>query len=89
MSAGVPILDTVTIPCQVHKIDDYTFSIILTQVLNRQIRRMCEFLGYQVKALSRIRIMDIKLDGIDYDTWRYLTDDEIARLMQMVKDSRK
>ncbi|MBK6499598.1 MAG: pseudouridine synthase [Saprospiraceae bacterium] len=89
MSAGVPILDTVTRPCQVHKIDDYTFSIILTQGLNRQIRRMCEFLGYQVKALSRIRIMDIKLDGIDYDTWRYLTDVEIARLMQMVKDSRK
>lgn len=58
MSSGVPILDTVTRPCRVEKIGKYTFSIILTQGLNRQIRRMCEALGYQVKDLVRVRVMN-------------------------------
>lgn len=89
MAAGVPILETVTRPCKVQKIDDVTFRITLTQGLNRQIRRMCEYLGYQVKSLTRIRIMEIKLDGIAYDSWRYLTDQEIDRLMEMVSNSRK
>lgn len=89
MAAGVPILETVTRPCKVQKIDDVTFRITLTQGLNRQIRRMCEYLGYQVKSLTRVRIMEIKLDGIAYDSWRYLTDQEIVRLMEMVSNSRK
>jgi len=89
MSTGVPILDTVTRPCKVRKIDDYTFNIILTQGLNRQIRRMCEYLGYHVKSLTRVRIMDITLDGITYDTWRYLTEAETTWLMELVKNSRK
>lgn len=89
MATGVPILDTVTRPCKVKKIDDFKFNIVLTQGLNRQIRRMCEYLGYHVTSLNRIRIMDITLDGIEYDTWRYLTEAEIVWLMEMVKDSRK
>lgn len=89
MAAGVPILDTVTRPCKVTKIDDFTFKIILTQGLNRQIRRMCEFLEYQVKALTRVRIMDLTLDGIAYGEWRYLSESEVIWLMEKVKDSRK
>lgn len=89
MATGVPILDTVTRPCKVKKIDDFKFNIVLTQGLNRQIRRMCEYLGYHVTSLNRVRIMDITLDGIEYDTWRYLTEAEIVWLMEMVKDSRK
>lgn len=89
MSTGVPILDTVTNPCKVTKIDEFTFRIVLTQGLNRQIRRMCEYLDYHVRTLNRVRIMNISLDGIDYDTWRYLTVKEIEELMVLVKDSRK
>ena len=89
MSAGVPILDTVTNPCKVTQIDEFTFKIILTQGLNRQIRRMCEYLDYHVRSLNRVRIMNISLDGIDYDTWRYLTEKEISEIMDLVKDSRK
>ena len=89
MSAGVPILDTVTNPCKVTQIDEFTFKIILTQGLNRQIRRMCEYLDYHVRSLNRVRIMNISLDGMDYDTWRYLTEKEISELMDLVKDSRK
>lgn len=89
MAAGVPILDTVTRPCKVQKLDNITFKITLTQGLNRQIRRMCEYLGYQVKSLTRVRIMEITLDGIAYDSWRYLTEQEIDRLLQMVSHSRK
>ena len=62
MRQGVPILDTMTRPCQVKKIDERTFRIILTQGLNRQIRRMCEYFGYRVVSLKRIRIMNIYLD---------------------------
>ncbi|HMR88088.1 MAG TPA: 23S rRNA pseudouridine(2604) synthase RluF [Saprospiraceae bacterium] len=89
MSAGVPILDTVTNPCKVTQIDEFTFKIILTQGLNRQIRRMCEYLDYHVRSLNRVRIMNISLEGIPYDTWRYLTEKEISELMDLVKDSRK
>ena len=64
MSEGVPILDTVTRPCTVKKIGKYTFSIILTQGLNRQIRRMCAAFGYEVKDLVRIRIMNIRLGSL-------------------------
>jgi 23S rRNA pseudouridine2604 synthase len=88
MSSGVPILDTVTNPCKVTKIDENSFSIILTQGLNRQIRRMCEYLGYRVRTLNRIRIMHLRTDNIPYGEWRYLTADEIDTLMDMVKNSR-
>ena len=64
MAGGVPILDTVTRPCQVEKLGKYKFKIILTQGLNRQIRRMCEALGYEVKELRRVRIMNIELGNL-------------------------
>jgi len=79
MRNGVPILDTVTKKCEVERIDDMTFRIVLTQGLNRQIRRMCEFLGYEVKKLKRIRIMNIKLD-LPLGKWRDLTDQELSEL---------
>ena len=80
MSSGVPILDTVTRPCKVKQIGKYTFSIILTQGLNRQIRRMCEALGYQVKELIRVRIMNISLGRLKEGEYRKLTDAELNEL---------
>lgn len=88
MRNGVPILDTVTKKCEVEKIDDMTFRIVLTQGLNRQIRRMCEFLGYEVKKLKRIRIMNIKLD-LPLGKWRDLTDKEMQDLNILLSDSSK
>lgn len=76
MSNGVKILDTVTLPCQVKKLDNFTFSLVLVQGLNRQIRRMCEALGYRVRALRRERIMHILLGELPPGHWRYLTDEE-------------
>ena len=87
MAAGVPILDTVTRPCTVKKIGKYTFSIILTQGLNRQIRRMCEALGYEVKNLLRVRVMNITLDGLKDGQYRKLTDQELNELYDQLKDS--
>lgn len=88
MRNGVPILDTVTKKCVVDKIDDMTFRIVLTQGLNRQIRRMCEFLGYEVKKLKRIRIMNIKLD-LPVGKWRDLTAEEMNELNSLLQDSSK
>lgn len=88
MRNGVPILDTVTRKCEVERINDYTFKIILTQGLNRQIRRMCEYLGYNVTALKRTRIMNIRLD-VPVGKWRHLTDDELENLNAMLSDSFK
>ncbi|CAA7387526.1 23S rRNA pseudouridine(2604) synthase RluF [Chryseobacterium fistulae] len=88
MRNGVPILDTITRKCEVEKIDDMTFRIVLTQGLNRQIRRMCEYLGYEVKKLKRIRIMNIKLD-LPIGKWRDLTTEEISILNTLLKDSSK
>ncbi len=88
MRNGVPILDTVTKKCEVERIDDMTFRIVLTQGLNRQIRRMCEFLGYEVKKLKRIRIMNIKLD-IPLGKWRDLTPEELSDLHTMLDSSSK
>ena len=85
MSEGVPILDTVTRPCTVKKIGKYTFSIILTQGLNRQIRRMCEAFGYEVKDLVRIRIMNIRLGSLKEGAYRKLTDEELEELYEMLK----
>ena len=87
MAAGVPILDTVTRPCKVRKIGKYTFSIILTQGLNRQIRRMCEALGYEVKDLLRVRIMNIRLGSLKEGEYRELTDAELEELYEMIQDS--
>ena len=86
MSKGVPILNTVTRPCEIKRIKDYEFKIILTQGLNRQIRRMCEYLGYRVKKLKRIRIMNIKLD-IPLGEWRYFNDQEFSELKMMLSKS--
>lgn len=88
MSKGVPILDTVTRECVVEQLDRYRMRIILTQGLNRQIRRMCEYLGYEVKQLKRIRIMNIMLD-IPVGHWRDFTSDELKELNELVSDSAK
>jgi len=88
MSSGIPILDTVTKPCKVEKIDKNTFRIILTQGLNRQIRRMCEHLEYRVKRLQRVRIMNIELD-VEIGKWRHLSDNELQEINRLVADSGK
>lgn len=88
MAAGVPILDTVTRPCVVEKTGKYTFRIILTQGLNRQIRRMCEALGYEVRDLLRVRIMNIRLGSLKEGEYRELTDRELDDLYDMIHDFR-
>lgn len=88
MRNGVPILDTITKKCEVEQIDTLQFRIVLTQGLNRQIRRMCEYLGYEVKKLKRIRIMNIKLD-LPIGKWRDITDAEMKELAQLLQDSSK
>ncbi|AYO57897.1 23S rRNA pseudouridine(2604) synthase RluF [Chryseobacterium sp. 6424] len=85
---GIPILGTVTNKCEVEQIDTLSFRIILTQGLNRQIRRMCEYLGYEVKKLKRIRIMNIKLD-LPVGKWRNLTMAEMTELISLLEDSEK
>lgn len=80
MATGVPILDTVTRPCKINQIDKYTFNIILTQGLNRQIRRMCEELGYRVSNLRRVRIMNIQLGRLKTGDYRNVTEREIEDL---------
>lgn len=85
MSEGVPILDTVTRPCIIRKKDDYTFSIIITQGLNRQIRRMCEYFDYKVTRLQRIRIMNIRLGNLKVGQWRNVTVKELEELKQQLK----
>ncbi len=89
MSNGVPVLDTITKKCFVKKIDDFTFNIILTQGLNRQIRRMCDYLGFEVKTLKRIRIMNIKLNKLKPGKYRHFTKEELAEVMRLVEDSSK
>ncbi len=85
MQKGVPILDTVTRPCKIKKEGKRTFRIILTQGLNRQIRRMCEYLGYRVEKLSRVRIMNICLGELPVGAYRVLTEEEIRELYRQVK----
>jgi 23S rRNA pseudouridine2604 synthase len=84
MSTGVPILETVTNPCKVTQIDKYTFNIVLTQGLNRQIRRMCEHLGYHVNELKRIRIMNIPLGRLKPGDFRNVTEKEIEELNRVI-----
>ena len=88
MSQGIPILDTVTRPCKIKKIGENCFKIILTQGLNRQIRRMCEYLGFKVTKLKRIRIMNIKLD-MKVGEYRYLSTAELEELHKLLKTSSK
>lgn len=86
MSSGVPILDTVTKKCKVIKTGTRTFKIILTQGLNRQIRRMCEYCGYRVVYLNRVRIMNIKIDGIRPGGYRELSIEEEQKLRSMIRE---
>ena len=88
MAGGVPILDTVTRPCQVEKLGKYKFKIILTQGLNRQIRRMCGALGYEVKELRRVRIMNIELGNLKPGEYRKVTDQELNELYELIRDSK-
>lgn len=88
MGSGVPILDTITNKCFVEQVDEYRFRIILTQGLNRQIRRMAEYLGNNVTRLERYRIMNIDLD-IPLGKWRHLTPKELNEIQELVADSSK
>ncbi len=88
MRSGVPILETVTRKCDVEEITKFQFKIILTQGLNRQIRRMCEFLDYRVKKLVRVRIMNVTLD-VPVGKWRDLTTDELTQINRLVSTSVK
>ena len=88
MSKGVPVLDTVTRPCRVVQTGECSFRIILTQGLNRQIRRMCEALGYEVKELRRVRIMNIELGNLKPGEYRKVTDQELNELYELIRDSK-
>ncbi|WP_421920185.1 pseudouridine synthase [Marinifilum sp.] len=89
MSNGIPILDTVTKKCKVWKVNNHTFKIILTQGLNRQIRRMCEYLGYEVINLKRLRIMNIELGSLKAGKYRSFTRKELKELLNLCEDSSK
>lgn len=82
MESGVEVLNTITKPCKVEKISDNVFKIILTQGLNRQIRRMCKALGYRVERLQRIRIMNIHLGNLEAGVWRELSQQELNELLK-------
>lgn len=84
MMKGVPILDTVTLPCKVRRTGERSFNIIIVQGLNRQIRRMCEYFGYNVRSLRRIRIMNIRLGNMKPGQWRELTQAEFAELTRQL-----
>ena len=88
MANGIPILETITKKCKVEQISKYVFRIILTQGLNRQIRRMCEYLDYEVTALKRTRIINISLD-VPVGKYRNLTDAEISELNRLIEPSSK
>jgi len=87
MESGVPILDTVTRECKVEALDKFTFRIILTQGLNRQIRRMCEYFGYRVITLERVRVMNIKLGRLKTGGYRNVTDRELEDLKKLIANS--
>jgi len=89
MAGGIPILDTVTKKCKVTQTGAKEFTIILTQGLNRQIRRMCEYLGYDVVTLKRTRIMNVTLKGLKVGQWRHLTQQEMALINDSIADSGK
>ena len=87
MMAGVPILDTVTLPCKLRRTGSRSFNLILVQGLNRQIRRMCEALGYNVVKLKRVRINTVKLGSLQPGQWKELSAAELSSLMDSIKDS--
>lgn len=89
MSQGVPILGTVTKKCEVTQLKDRTFRIVLTQGLNRQIRRMCEYLGYKVATLKRVRIMNVNLGKLKVGEWRELSVEEMEQINRLVAHSSK
>jgi len=82
MESGVPVLGQLTLPCKLKPAGDKSFKIILHQGLNRQIRRMCEYLGYKVTRLKRIRFMNVELGGLETGKWRYLTSSEKKELLK-------
>ncbi|WP_209124090.1 pseudouridine synthase [Alkalihalobacillus sp. BA299] len=84
MSTGIEILGTKTKPCKVSRVNDYVIRIILTQGLNRQIRRMCKVFGYEVERLERVRIMNITLESLETGEWRDLSESELKELMTML-----
>lgn len=88
MSSGVPILDRVTNPCEVEKTGAQSFRIVLTQGLNRQIRRMCEHFGFRVFKLKRVRIMNVVLD-LPVGKWRHLSEAEVAEILRLSSTSAK
>lgn len=88
MAAGVPILDTVSLPCKIRRTGERSFNIILVQGLNRQIRRMCEALGYRVTYLRRIRIMNLRLGKMQPGQWRELTSGELETLLRSLTGER-
>ena len=89
MGSGIKILGTITKKCFVQKESDYVFRIILTQGLNRQIRRMCEALGYKVRKLERVRIMNVELKDLKIGQWRYLSDEELKEINNLISGSIK
>ena len=89
MGNGIPILGTITKKCKVTKLSSNTFKIILTQGLNRQIRRMCEYLGYEVTKLKRTRIMNVELGSLKTGEWRELSSHEMDKINQLVQTSVK
>ena len=88
MSEGVPILETVTLPCEVNPTGPQSFKIILKQGLNRQIRRMCEELGYRVRRLKRVRIMNVELGDLPVGTYRHLDDPELRKLKALTREAK-
>lgn len=88
MGSGLPILNTVTLKCEIEKLDRESFRIVLKQGLNRQIRRMCAYLGYEVKTLKRVRVMNIHLD-MPPGKWRNLSEQELAELLRLTAGSSK
>jgi 23S rRNA pseudouridine2604 synthase len=89
MGQGIPILGTITKKCDVLQLNEYSFKIVLTQGLNRQIRRMCAYLNYEVTQLIRTRIMNISLGNLKIGEWREITSKEMSYIHKMVKNSSK
>ena len=85
MSSGVEICGQITRPCKVFRVDNNTFRIILTQGLNKQIRRMSKVFGYNVIRLERVRIMNITLDGIEYGKYRFISECELAEMLRLTE----
>lgn len=87
MMSGVEILDTVTLPCKLRRTGARSFNLVLVQGLNRQIRRMCEALGYTVQKLRRVRINNLKIGNLQPGQWRELSENEVRALMESIRDS--